>query len=56
MDGKVTVLDQDEANLAELVGMSEEFKMGEKAKITIEKLDSEAAPAKPVVASPDNEE
>jgi len=36
--------------------MSEESKQIEKVPITIEKLDSEAAPAKPVVASPDNEE
>ena len=56
MDGKVTVLDQDEANLEELVGLREDSKDGEKAVITIEKVDSEAAPAKPAIAAPDNED
>ena len=59
MDGKVEVLDQDEANLAELVGLGEVkdvSKKDSKVPITIEKVDSEAAPATAVSASPDNEE
>ena len=57
MDGKVEVLDQDEAHLAELVGIAEtkdDSKAG--VPITIEKVDSETAPTTAVAASPDNEE
>ena len=51
MKSKVEVLDQDDANLAELVGLGESR---ESKPITIEKVDSEAAPAN--TTTPDNEE
>ena len=39
MDGKVVILDQDDANLAELVGLGDS-KDGKSKPITIEKVDS----------------
>ena len=39
MDGKVEILDQDDANLAELVGLGDS-KDGKSKPITIEKVDS----------------
>ena len=55
MDGKVEILDQDDANLAELVGLNES-KDGKSKPITIEKVDSASVPANAAVESTDNEE
>ena len=54
MDGKVEILDQDDANLADLVGLNS--KDGKLKPITIEKVDSVSVPANAAVASADNEE
>ena len=54
MDGKVEILDQDDAHLAELVGL--DAKDGKSKPITIEKVDSVSVPANAAVASADNEE
>ena len=55
MDGKVEILDQDDANLADLVGLGE-TKDGKSKPITIEKVDSVSVPPNAAVASTDNEE
>lgn len=56
MEGKVEILDQDDANLADLVGLGGSKDGKSMVPITIEKVDSVSAPANAAVTSPDNEE